>query len=174
MLHIKIRIFAFSHQSFNCCIVKICHSSAVLANDLHTYGIGRCQFVFSSRLTSLPAGSVQNVCQNEQVERIIHRTHRNSFLLAYFCQLLCRERLRQLADLLQDHITDHGRSHVMLMHVGAQSLECCLICFFSFHNDQISFMYARRRLCCTWSIRLKKSKILLFFSNIAVVSRPDR
>ena len=118
MLHIKIRIFAFSHQSFNCCIVKICHSSAVLANDLHAYGIGRCQFIFCSRLSSLPAGSVQNLCQNEQVERIIDRSYRNSFRLAYRCQLFRREGLWQLADLLQDHITHHGRSHIMLTHVG--------------------------------------------------------
>jgi hypothetical protein len=94
MLQVEIGIFSFSYEPFYGFVMYLCQSSAPGAHHLHPHRSAGNQFVFGSGPASLTVMSPQNLCQNEQVERIIYRSHRDSFRLAGMYQLFGRKGLR--------------------------------------------------------------------------------
>ena len=168
MLHSKIRVFSFFNKPFYCFVMYIRHSSALRTHHLKTHRFADNDLIFGNGPSSLPVMCVQNSCQKEEVEAVIYGSYRYSLILACFYQLFCRKRLRQETNLFKHYVPHPGRPHVVFTHIVRQLLNNQIMYLRADHY--IFFKYARRRLWRILLTRLKKSRILLLFSSMEVVS----
>lgn len=127
MLHVKIRVLSFFNQPLDSFVMYLRQSSALGTHHLHPHRFSDDQFIFGCRATSLSVMRPQNLCQNKQIDGIIYRSDRNSLFFTRFHQLLCREGLRQLTDLLQHHVSHSGRAHAVCTQIGIQLLKCLIM-----------------------------------------------
>ena len=93
-LHFEIGIFSFFHQPLDGFILDIRHTAAIQAYDLHAGAREDYQFVLISRFTALPVIHMQYLGVYQQLQHIIHRSHRDTFRFARLHQLLSRKGLR--------------------------------------------------------------------------------
>ena len=93
-LHFEIGIFSFFHQPLDGFILDIRHTAAFQAYDLHARAGEDYQFVLIIRFTALPVIHMQYLRVYQQLQHIIHRSHRDMFRFARLHQQLSRKGLR--------------------------------------------------------------------------------
>ena len=97
------------------------HASAFLADHLDLIARGSNEFVLRCPLSFLSFVGMQYMRVQEEVQRVVHRSNGYMLCRAGLYQLFRRERLWESQDLLQNHVTHFGRTHLMVMHIPVKA-----------------------------------------------------
>ena len=114
-----------SHDRF---VIKSSSPSTFAADKLHVrFRSGRIQFIFRHRLSVSTVIDPDDLCLNEQIQRVVNCSGRDMLRFAGFFQLGSGEGLLQQASLRQHHFPHDGGSHIMRLDIGAEALQCGFI-----------------------------------------------
>ena len=90
---IEVGVLARLDEVLDRFVVKARHAMTSAADDLYPVARHHRQFVLDRRPSPLPVDGVQDLCLNEHVQYVIHRTYRNAFCRTGFGELVGGEGL---------------------------------------------------------------------------------
>lgn len=138
----EIGVFAHGYDMFDSRFVtQLDLASASRTNQHHRRSCSYCQFILGGTSAGLANKRMQNSCQDEQFERIIHRSARESQRFAALAQLFGRERLRHIANLVEHHLALRRMTHVVGLYILIQPRQGLFVWQFGLHA--IGLIYAR-------------------------------
>ena len=123
----KIGVFAFHNDTLHCFVFHVKDTPAFLAYHPHMWLLLYDNFVLCGMIPLQPMYTPQNLCRNEQLQRIIYRSARQVLCFALFFQFFGREERWQLEDQLQHYLTFGRVTHLMAVDILVQPFECLFI-----------------------------------------------